>query len=194
MERKQVNGKRLGSRIALHVKFPAYYPPLGAAATGIQLPIGQVTHIWGNVLRCYARRGPTREGPLTVPPVKLRPFATNCNDHLVLRIITGGCTNIIRGCGPLLILLSLISYPKLASLHLSQDSSPISRNLYSKRYFPVMGDSSPLSICFPLTVTFHTSPSILSLSSDPVKFFSHLLSVRLQQNKKRRESRVKNAR
>ena len=93
-ERKQVNGKRLGSRIALRLKFPAYYPPLGAAAAGIQLPIGQGTHIWGNVLRCYARRGPTREDPLTVSPVKLRPFATNCNDHLVLRIITGGCTNI----------------------------------------------------------------------------------------------------
>jgi hypothetical protein len=65
-----------------------------------------------------------------------------------------------------------ISYPKLASLHLSQDSSPISRNLYSKRYFPVMGGSSPLSICFPLTVTFHTSPSILSLSSDPTSCYS----------------------
>ena len=56
-ERKQVNGKRLGSRIALRLKFPAYYPPLEAAAAGIQLPIGQGTHIWGNVLRCYARRG-----------------------------------------------------------------------------------------------------------------------------------------
>jgi hypothetical protein len=94
MERKQVNGKRLGSRITLRLKFPAYYPPVGAAAAGIQLPIGQDTHIWGNVLRYYARRWPARAGPLTVPPVKPRPFATNCNDHLVLRIITGGCTNI----------------------------------------------------------------------------------------------------
>ena len=83
--------KRLGLRKHSASSFQKY-PPLGAAAAGIQLPIGQGTHIWGNVLRCYARRGPARAGPLTVPPVKLRPFATNCNDHLVLRIITGGCT------------------------------------------------------------------------------------------------------
>jgi hypothetical protein len=50
---KQVNGKRLGSRIVLRLKFPAYYPPLGAVAVGIQLPIGQGTHIRGNVLHCH---------------------------------------------------------------------------------------------------------------------------------------------
>ena len=85
--------KRLGLRKHSASSFQKY-PPLGTAAAGIQLPIGQDTHIWGTVLRCYARRGPARAGPLTVPPVKLRPFATNYNDHLVLRIITGGCTNI----------------------------------------------------------------------------------------------------
>jgi hypothetical protein len=35
------SGKRLGSRIALRLKFPAYYPTLGVAAARIQLPIGQ---------------------------------------------------------------------------------------------------------------------------------------------------------
>jgi hypothetical protein len=32
-ERKQGNGKRLGSRIALRVKLPTYYPPLGVPTT-----------------------------------------------------------------------------------------------------------------------------------------------------------------
>ena len=85
--------KRLGLRKHSVSSFQKY-PPLGATTAGIQLPIGQDTHIWGNVLRCYARREPARAGPLTVPPVKPRPVATNCNEHLVLRIITGGCTNI----------------------------------------------------------------------------------------------------
>jgi hypothetical protein len=64
--------KRLGLRKHSVSSFQTY-PPIGTAAAGIQLPIGQGTHIWGNVLRCYARRGPARAGPLTVPPVKLRP-------------------------------------------------------------------------------------------------------------------------
>lgn len=44
------NSKRLGSRIALRLKFPAYYPPLGAAAARIQLPIGQGAHNQGGTL------------------------------------------------------------------------------------------------------------------------------------------------
>jgi hypothetical protein len=68
--------KRLGLRKHSSSSFQTY-PPLGAASAGIQLPIGQGTHIWGNVLRCYARREPVRADPLTVPPVKPRPFATN---------------------------------------------------------------------------------------------------------------------
>jgi hypothetical protein len=70
--------KRLGLRKHSASSFQTY-PPLGEAAAGIQLPIGQDTHIWGNVLRCYVRRGPARSGPLTVPPVKpdpSRPIAT----------------------------------------------------------------------------------------------------------------------
>jgi hypothetical protein len=35
------SGKRLGSRITLHLKFPEYYPPLGVTATRIQVPIDQ---------------------------------------------------------------------------------------------------------------------------------------------------------
>jgi hypothetical protein len=46
-ERKQGHGKRLGSRITLLLTFPAYYPPLGAAAARIQLPIGQGTRTRG---------------------------------------------------------------------------------------------------------------------------------------------------
>jgi len=42
-------------------------PSKGAVAVGIQLPIGQGAHIWGNVLRCYARRWPPRVGPLRCP-------------------------------------------------------------------------------------------------------------------------------
>ena len=52
----------------------------------------------------------------------------------------------IRGSGPLLLLLSLISYSKLASQHHPRIPASISGNLYSKRYFPVMGGSSPLSL------------------------------------------------
>ncbi len=52
----------------------------------------------------------------------------------------------IRGSGPLLLLLFLISYPKLVSQHHRRIPAPISGNLYSKWYFPVMGGSSPLSL------------------------------------------------
>ncbi len=62
MERKQVNGKRLGSRIALRLKFPAYYPPLGAAAAGIQLPIQRVrAHTSGGTF--YAVMSPCEKFP-----------------------------------------------------------------------------------------------------------------------------------
>ena len=44
------NGKRLGSRITLRLKFPAYYPPVGAAAARIQLPIGQGARNQGGTL------------------------------------------------------------------------------------------------------------------------------------------------
>jgi hypothetical protein len=37
------SGKRLGSRIALRLKFPVYYPPFGVATARIQVPIGQGT-------------------------------------------------------------------------------------------------------------------------------------------------------
>jgi hypothetical protein len=52
----------------------------------------------------------------------------------------------IRGSGPLLLFLSLISYSKLDSQHHRRIPAPISGNLYSKWYFPVMGGSSPLSL------------------------------------------------
>jgi hypothetical protein len=52
----------------------------------------------------------------------------------------------IRGSGPLLLFLSLMSYSKLASQHFPRIPAPISGNLYSKWYFPVMGGSSPLSL------------------------------------------------
>ena len=41
------SGKRLGSRISLHLKFPVYYPPLGVAPVRIKLPIGQGTRTKG---------------------------------------------------------------------------------------------------------------------------------------------------
>ena len=44
------NGKRLGSRITLRLKFPAYYPPVGAAAARIQLPIGRGARNQGGTL------------------------------------------------------------------------------------------------------------------------------------------------
>ena len=52
----------------------------------------------------------------------------------------------IRGCGPLLQILSLLSSFQLALEHSSQNSCASSGNLYSKRYFPVKGGSSPLSL------------------------------------------------
>jgi hypothetical protein len=52
----------------------------------------------------------------------------------------------IRGGGPLLFLLSLISYSKLAFRHHLRFPSSYFWESYSKRYFPVMGGSSPLSL------------------------------------------------
>jgi hypothetical protein len=49
----------------------------------------------------------------------------------------------IRGSGPLLLYLSLLSYPKLVPQHLRRFPAPISGNLYSKWYFPVMGAAAP---------------------------------------------------
>jgi hypothetical protein len=46
----------------------------------------------------------------------------------------------------LLLVLSLISYSKLVSQDHHRIPVPISGNLYSKWYFPVMGGSSPLSL------------------------------------------------
>ena len=39
---EQSNGKRLGSRITLRLKFPAYYPPVGTSARPSQIRIGKV--------------------------------------------------------------------------------------------------------------------------------------------------------
>jgi hypothetical protein len=41
LRENRVSGKRLGSRIALRLKFPVYYPPVGVTVVRIQLPIGQ---------------------------------------------------------------------------------------------------------------------------------------------------------
>jgi hypothetical protein len=41
------SGKRLGSRISLHLKFPVYYPPLGVTPVRIKLPIGQGAYTKG---------------------------------------------------------------------------------------------------------------------------------------------------
>jgi len=79
------NSKRLGSRIALRLKFPAYYPPVGAAAARIQLPIGRGARNQGGTLYLwvlqwiptpsYQLKGPT--SPRIVTSKQLSKHAWN---------------------------------------------------------------------------------------------------------------------
>ena len=60
--------KRLGSRIALRLKCPAYYPPVGTDAVWIQLPIGQSRAPRGNVLLIqWFVSAPSEKNPSNAP-------------------------------------------------------------------------------------------------------------------------------
>jgi hypothetical protein len=145
-ERKQGNGKTSGVKKALRLKFPDIPSAWGSCSRNTTTNWSGHTHL-GERSTLLCTKGAARAGPLTVPPVKLRPFATNCNDHLVLRIITGGCNNIAYVDAAHRLCFSLYyRHSNLLSSIFPRIPAPISRNLYSKRCLPVMGGSSPLSL------------------------------------------------
>ena len=132
---EQSNGKRLGSRIALRLKFPAYYPPVGTSARPLQIRIG---------------KAPQQLERSTLPAPPLR-FCTE--PSLPIERVPTGPPDRHRQAAraghawmwPMQLFLSLlIAFPTCLQ-HPLRFPAPISGNLYSKRYFPVMGGSSPLS-------------------------------------------------
>jgi hypothetical protein len=72
-ERKQGNGKTSGVKKALRLKFPDIPSAWGSCSRNTTTNWSGHTHL-GERSTLLCTKGAARAGPLTVPPVKLRPF------------------------------------------------------------------------------------------------------------------------
>ena len=90
-ERKQGNGKTSGVKKALRLKFPDIPSAWDSCSRNTTTNWSGRTHL-GERSTLLCPKGACPDRPSDGAPCEPRPFATNCNDHQVLRIITGGCT------------------------------------------------------------------------------------------------------
>ena len=92
MKEQQTNGESWRSRIALRLKPPDTLPS-GWGQLQREYSCQLVRHtLLGERSTLLCPKGACPDRPSDGAPCEPRPFATNCNDHQVLRIITGGCT------------------------------------------------------------------------------------------------------